>query len=163
MLVLPETKSKIMNLTHIPAFAFIGVSIRTTNENQQAMQDIPALWAKFFAENTLTKIPNKVDDTLYCIYSDYEKDYTKPYTTFLGCKVDNLENIPDGLTGKLIGGGNYTTFTAKGNLNEGIVVQEWMKIWSSDLDRAYTADIEVYGEKAQNPENAEVDILIAIQ
>lgn len=152
-----------MNLMHIPAFAFIGLSIRTTNENQRAMQDIPALWAKFFAENTLAKIPNKVDDTLYCIYTDYEKDHTKPYTTLLGCKVENLDTIPDGLTGKLIEAGSYTTFTAKGNLNEGIVVQEWMKIWNSNLDRAYTADIEVYGAKAQNPENAEVDIHIAIQ
>ncbi|GAB3524043.1 GyrI-like domain-containing protein [Emticicia fontis] len=152
-----------MNLTHIPTFAFIGLSIRTTNENQQAMQDIPALWAQFFAENTLAKIPNKMDDTLYCIYTDYEKDYTEPYTTLLGCKVENLESIPDGLTGKLIEGGTYTTFTAKGNINEGIVAQEWIKIWNSDINRAYTADFEIYGAKAQNPENAEIDILIAIE
>jgi predicted transcriptional regulator YdeE len=152
-----------MNVTTNPPFAFIGLSIRTTNENQQAMQDIPALWAKFFAENTLVKIPNKVDDTLYCIYTDYEKDYTKPYTTLLGCKVENLDNIPDGLTGRLIDGGTYTTFTAKGNINEGIVAQEWMRIWNTNINRAYTADIEVYGTKAKNPENAEIDILIAIQ
>ncbi len=151
-----------MNQTEISSFAFIGLSVRTTNENQQAMQDIPALWTKFFAENTLAVIPNKVDDTLYCIYTDYEKDYTRPYTTLLGCKVENLDKVPEGLTGRIITGGTYTTFTAKGNLNEGIVVQEWMKIWNSDLDRAYTADIEIYGEKAQNPENAEIDILIAI-
>ena len=152
-----------MNVTTSPSFAFIGLSIRTTNENQQAMQDIPALWAKFFSENTLAKIPNKVNDALYCIYTDYEKDYTKPYTTLLGCKVEILDHIPDGLVGKLIEGGTYTTFTAKGNIHEGIVAQEWYKIWNSGLDRAYTADIEVYGEKAQNPENAEIDILIAIK
>ena len=152
-----------MNVIQMPPFAFIGLSIRTTNENQQAMQDIPALWAKFFAENTLTAIPNKVDNTLYCIYTDYEKDFTKPYTTLLGCKVENLDNIPDAFTGRIINGGTYTIFTAKGNMNEGIVVQEWMKIWNSNLDRAYTADIEIYGEKAQNTENAEIDILIAIR
>ena len=152
-----------MNKTTIQTFAIIGLSIRTTNENQQAMQDIPALWAKFFAENTLAKIPNKVDDTLYCIYTDYEKDYTRPYTTLLGCKVESLDEIPDGLSGRLIKGGTYTTFTATGNINEGIVAQEWIKIWNSNLERAYTADIEVYGEKAQNPEKAEIDILIAIK
>ncbi len=152
-----------MNQTENPSFAFIGLSVRTTNENQQAMQDIPALWAKFFAENTLSVIPNKVDDTLYCIYTDYEKDYTKPYTTLLGCKVENLDTIPDGLTGRIIPGGTFTTFVAKGNLNEGAVVNEWMKIWNSDINRAYTADIEIYGEKAQNPEDAEIDILIAIR
>ncbi|RYU97568.1 GyrI-like domain-containing protein [Emticicia agri] len=152
-----------MQLTTIPSFAFIGLSIRTTNENQQAMQDIPALWARFFTENTLAKIPDKVDDMLYCIYTDYEKDHTKPYTTLLGCKVESLDNIPDGLTGRLINGGIYTTFTAQGNINEGIVIQEWIKIWNSDINRAYTADIEVYGAKAQNPEKAEIAILIAIQ
>lgn len=35
-------------------------------------------------------------------------------------------------------------------------------LWNSDLPRKYTADFEIYGEKAQNPENAEVDILVAV-
>lgn len=152
-----------MILIQNPPFAFIGLSIRTTNENQQAMQDISALWTRFFTENVLASIPNKVDNTIYCIYTDYEKDYTKPYTTLLGCKVSSLENIPDGLVGRTIDGATYTTFTVKGNINEGIVGQKWGEIWSTDLDRAYTADIEVYGEKAQDPANAEIDILIAIK
>lgn len=152
-----------MNLTAIPPFAFIGLSIRTTNENQQAMQDIPALWTKFFTENMLAQIPDKVDDTLYCIYTDYEKDYTKPYTTLLGCKVHRLDSIPDGFTGRIIDGGTYTTFMAKGNLNDGIVAQEWIKIWNSDISRAYTADIEVHRAKTQDPNNTEIPILIAIK
>lgn len=151
-----------MNQTAIPSFAFIGMSVRTTNENKQAMQDIPALWAKFFSENTLARILNKTDDTLYCIYTDYEKDYTRPYTTLLGYKVENLDTIPDGLEGRVIPGGTYATFVAKGNIHEGIVAQEWIRIWNSGINRAYTADIEIYGEKAQNPENAEIDIMIAI-
>ncbi|MFD2519368.1 GyrI-like domain-containing protein [Emticicia soli] len=152
-----------MILIQNPPFAFIGLSIRTTNENQQAMQDISALWTRFFTENVLASIPNKVDNSIYCIYTDYEKDYTKPYTTLLGCKVSSLENIPDALVGRTIDGATYTTFTVKGNINEGIVGQKWGEIWSTDLDRAYTADIEVYGEKAQDPANAEIDILIAIK
>jgi len=32
-----------------------------------------------------------------------------------------------------------------------------------DLGRIFTADFEVYGEKAQNPSDAEVDIFIAVQ
>ena len=31
------------------------------------------------------------------------------------------------------------------------------------MKRDYTADFEVYGEKAQNPENAEVDIFVAVK
>lgn len=64
---------------------------------------------------------------------------------------------------KTIQAGNYEKFTAKGDLTKGAVYEKWTKIWNTDLDRLYTADFEVYGEKAQNPVDAEVDILIAIK
>jgi predicted transcriptional regulator YdeE len=67
------------------------------------------------------------------------------------------------MIGKTILGGKFAKFTAKGNLNQGIVFSEWSKIWSMELDRKYTADFELYGEKAQNRENAEVDIFIALR
>lgn len=152
-----------MNTTAVQPFYIIGIAIRTTNENNEAAADIPHLWGKFMSENIIARIPNKIDDTIYSIYTDYESDYTKPYTTLLGCKVSSLDNIPDGFTGKSFSGGQYTTFTAKGKMSDGIVIQEWMKIWNTDIPRAYTADFEVYGEKAQNPDNAEIDIFIAIK
>lgn len=37
------------------------------------------------------------------------------------------------------------------------------KIWEMNLDRLYTADFEVFGEKAQNPANAEIDFLISVK
>ena len=94
------------------------------------------------------KIPNKIDNSILCIYTDYEKDYTKPYTTILGCKVSDLQNIPDGMVGKTFETADYTKIIAKGNILQGMVFNEWIKIWNSDLDRAYTADFEVYGEKS---------------
>jgi predicted transcriptional regulator YdeE len=78
----------------------IGIEVRTTNENEQAAKDIPVLWEKFMKENVLNNIPNKIDNTIYSIYTEYEKDHTKPYTTLLGCKVESLENIPEGMAGK---------------------------------------------------------------
>jgi predicted transcriptional regulator YdeE len=152
-----------MSKQHINQFNMIGISVRTTNENMQAAKDIPALWNKFTAEQIAGKIPNKIDGTVYCIYTDYEKDHTKPYTTILGCKVKNLDHIPEGMTGKNIQAGDYTLFTAKGNIMQGSVYNEWMKIWDAGLPRAFTSDFEVYGTKAQNFENAEVDIFIAVQ
>jgi len=147
----------------IQQFNVIGISIVTTNENGQSGQDIPALWQRFFSENISALIPNKIDDTIYSIYTDYEKDHTKPYTTILGCKVSSLEVIPEGMTGKTINGGNYHLQAAKGNVSQGAVYNEWVKIWNSDLKRTFTADFEVYGERAQNPGNAEVDIFIAVE
>jgi predicted transcriptional regulator YdeE len=152
-----------MDTQKINDFSVIGIAVRTTNENGQSGKDIPALWQKFMAQGMLEKIPGKIDDTLYCIYTDYESDYTKPYTTILGCKVANADTIPDGMMAKTFAGGEYNRYTAKGNLMQGIVFNEWVKIWDSHITRAYTADFEVYGEKALDPANAEVDIFIAIK
>lgn len=152
-----------MNSEKINSFNVIGISIRTTNENGQSGKDIPVLWGKFMSEAILEKIPNKISTDIYCIYTEYEKDHTKPYTTILGCKVSSLETIPDGLIGKTIDVVNYIKRSPKGNIMKGLVFEEWLKIWSSDIPRTYTADFEVYGEKAQNPEDAEVDIFIAVK
>lgn len=147
----------------IQKFYVIGISTRTTNEGGQATMDIPALWNRFMNEGIAGQIPNKLDNSIYCIYTNYEKDYTKPYTTILGCKVENLNMIPQGMIGKTIEGTNYIKYTVQGNISEGLVFQEWKKIWNSDLTRAYTADFEVYDERAQNPENAIVDIFVAVK
>jgi predicted transcriptional regulator YdeE len=146
----------------IPEFHVIGIAVRTTNENGQAAQDIPALWNKLMSEGILDRIPNKIDHSIYCIYTEYEKDYTRPYTTILGCKVENLDSIPEGMIGKTIEESTYTKYVAKGDLMQGVVFAEWTKIWNSDLDRTYTADFEVYGERSLNPADAEVDIFIVV-
>lgn len=148
---------------NIKSFQVIGIAVRTTNENGQSSNDIPALWGKFMSEGILGKIPNKTDDSLYCIYTDYEKDHTKPYTTILGCKVENLENIPSGMVGRIFEEANYEEFTAKGNLMQGAVFNEWMKIWNSEIPRTFVADFEIYDEKSHNPENAEVSIFVGVK
>ena len=152
-----------MKTIQLEAFKVIGITVRTTNENGQAGTDIVALWNKFMSENIIEKIPNKIDITVYSIYTEYESDYTKPYTTMLGCKVSTIETVPEGMVAMEFKGGNYTKFTAKGDLTQGAVFNEWTKIWEMDIERAYTADFEVYGEKSQNPKEAEVDIFIALK
>lgn len=146
----------------VQKFNVIGISVRTTNENGQSGTDIPALWNQFISEGILSKIPNKVSEDIFCVYTDYEKDHTRPYTTILGCRVKNLDTIPDGMTGKTIESAVYEKFIANGNLNDGIVFNKWLEIWNSGLNRSFTADYEVYGAKAQNPAAAAVDIFIAI-
>ncbi len=144
-------------------FRVIGISVRTTNENNQAATEIADLWGKFMHENILEAIPNKLDSTVYSIYTDYESDHTKPYNVILGCKVENLDKIPDGMVGKFIDGGSYMKLSSKGNLAEGLIINKWVEIWGMDLNRAFTADYEVFGEKAQNPADAEIDFLIAVK
>ncbi|WP_426479045.1 GyrI-like domain-containing protein [Chryseobacterium sp. CBSDS_008] len=152
-----------MKNVRVEPFKVIGISVRTTNENGQAAKDIPLLWEKMINEDMLNSIPGKIDNTIYSIYTDYEKDHTKPYTTVLGCQVNNLDNIPEGMVGYSFDGGNYIKFTTKGDISKDLVINEWIKIWEMDLNRTFTADFEVYGEKAQNPLDAEIDIFIAVK
>ena len=152
-----------MQTVKIKLFNIIGISIRTTNENGQASQEIAELWQKFMTEAIVSKIPNKIDNDVYSLYTEYESDHTKPYTTILGCKVENLDNIPDGMVGSSFKGGNYIKTSAKGDLMQGLIVNHWSKIFEMDLERIYSADFEVFGEKAQNPSDAEVDFYVSIK
>lgn len=150
------------NIT-LGSFNVVGIAIRTSNDKGQATKDIPALWERFMSENIASQIPNRADRNIYCVYTEYDGDFTLPYTTVLGCKVDHLGEIPEGMRGIEIPQSTYRICTAKGRLDAGIVVHEWVKIWNSGLDRAYVADFEIYGEKARNPEQAEVDIHIGLK
>ncbi len=152
-----------MNTQTIEKFHLIGVAIKTENKPGKDEQDLPALWGKFMSEGILQNIPNKIDDTIYCMYTDYEGDYTKPYTTIIGCRVSSLEQIPEGMMGKMVETASYVKYTAKGNIMQGAVQGVWQEIWSSDLERAYAADFDVYGDKAKNLEDGEVDIFVSVK
>ncbi|MGJ7033023.1 GyrI-like domain-containing protein [Niabella hirudinis] len=148
---------------HMASFKVIGISVRTTNENNQAAIDIPALWERFMTTGIAQQIPNKAGEEIYAIYTAYEKDHTRPYTTVLGCPVTSFDEVPAGMETVEIAAGNYARFTATGNISEGAVFNEWLKIWNTPLPRKYATDFEVYGAKAQDPEHAEVPIFIALK
>lgn len=147
----------------IESFQIIGIAIRTSNQDNKALGDIGALWQRFLNESLAEQIPNKLGNEVYSLYTEYEGDHNKPYTAMLGCKVSSLENIPEGMVGKSISGGNYVKMSARGNLMEGLIAQQWGKIWEMPIQRAYTSDFEVFGDKAQNPSDAEVDFLVALK
>ncbi|MGB0887190.1 MAG: GyrI-like domain-containing protein [Vicingaceae bacterium] len=152
-----------MEKTEKEAFKIIGIKIRTTNKNEQAAKDIPALWNKFMTENYVEKIPNKIDSSILAIYTNYQGDHTEPYDTIIACKVSSLKNIPEGMVGQEFTKGNYMKFIAKGDLTQGVVYNAWVNIWKKDLERVHIADFEVYGENAQNPKDAEVNIFVSVK
>lgn len=152
-----------MTSTKKEALTIVGIATRTSNDKGKAEKDIPQLWEKFMADGVTHRIPNKVNDTIYAIYTDYEGDHTKPYTLVIGCHVDSLDNIPEDMTVKLVPPANYNTFVAKGDLTKDAVINTWMEIWNSDLKRTYTTDMEIYGEKAMNPQDGEAEILVAVE
>lgn len=152
-----------MKSLQLESFKVIGITVRTTNENGQGAIDIPKLWERFVTENIAAKIPNKTDLAILSIYTNYEKDQTKSYDTILGCRVSSLSDVPEGMIRQEFTKSNYAKFTAKGNLNEGVVYNAWLDIWKKDIDRTFIVDFEVYDERAQNPADAVVDFFVGVQ
>ena len=152
-----------MTTTSFNEFHVIGLSVRTRNEDQHITQDIQNLWKKFIDQETVHTIPNRIEDTMYGIYTDYENGPAGYYTAIVGYKVSTLDNIPEGLVGTTIKDGNYSKFIAKGDVTKDAIPNAWANIWKSDLDRKYTTDFEVYDNRAMDPTNAEVDIFVAVE
>ncbi len=144
-----------------PDIWVVGIECRTVNTPERAPHDIGKLWGRFGSEGIIDKIPNKVSNDIIALYCDYEGDYTKPYTVVIGCPVGSSDAIPEGMVAKIIPGGSYTVFHAKGE-HPTSVIATWGKIWSDpNLERAYTGDYEVYGEKFFSRAPQEVEVYIA--
>ncbi|MGC6423150.1 MAG: GyrI-like domain-containing protein [Flavobacteriaceae bacterium] len=146
-----------MQKESIKPFKICGLKVRTTSENGQSTKDIGELWNIFLGDNITDNIPNKTDNPIFSIYTNYQGDFTQPYDTILGCEVDSLHKILKGIIGQEFKGGIYVKFTSKGSLHKGVVHRIWDEILKSDINRTYSADFEVFGVKSKNPENAEVD------
>lgn len=147
-----------LDTTHV-----IGIFTKTSNQDQQAAKDIPALWQRFMKEGTGAKVSNRIGDEIICAYLEYEGDHMAPYTCLIGYKVPNLDTIPEGLKGITIPTGSYNKFLAKGDLTGSALWETWNGIWKEDLDRTYAVDFELYGEKAYPIDNGEADVYIGVK
>jgi predicted transcriptional regulator YdeE len=160
---LQTKKTETMNNQLIQKFNVIGISIRTTNENGQSAKDLETLWGKFWGDEIQKQIPNKVNDDIYAVYTDYETDFTGPYTAIIGSPVSSLENIPEGFVGITIENAVYEKFISKGKM-PGAVFATWMEIWQNkDLNRAYKADFTIHGKKYYDGDNAAVETFISVK
>ncbi len=139
---------------------FIGLELRT--DNQKCSLEMPVHKEKFFNQNILAKIPHKINGNILAVYTDYEGDYTQPYSWILGAEVSSLDEIPAGLVGKVIPESKYAVFTTKGEFPQGLI-GVWQAIWQSNLSRSYTTDFELYSPDFDPQKKPEVKVYIAIK
>lgn len=144
-----------------PSIVIIGIECRTSNAPDKAPLDIPLHWGKFYSEGILNKIPNKTSNEVIALYCDYEGDHTKPYSFVIGSPVSSLTIIPEGMVAKTLPATSYAVFNAIGEHPKKLV-ETWGEVWKTTLDRTYTGDFEIYGEKFTSGSPQEVEVLIAI-
>ncbi|MCM3737689.1 GyrI-like domain-containing protein [Bacillus cytotoxicus] len=148
------------------AFQAIGISITTNNELEMSSDGkIPHLWNQYFQEQITNLIPNKATQTeTLALYSNYESDETGLYTFTIAVPVSTVIDTPENMTSFTIPAATYAVFTTrKGPLSE-IIAESWQEIWnwSKENKRAFTIDFELYDERACDPNDAQVDIYIAL-
>lgn len=144
-----------------PSIQVIGIECRTSNSPEEGPRDIPQLWERFYKEDIINKIPNRISNDVIALYCDYEGDHTQPYFLVIGCAVTSLDNIPKGMVAKTIPAGSYALFTAVGEY-PACLIETWGAIWQTKLKRTYTGDYEFYGDRFTAKTPKEVEVFIAI-
>ena len=77
-----------MKKSEFKAKKIVGIEIKTRNENNQAEKDMTVLWGTFINDNIMEKIPNKENLDIYCIYTNYESDFTGEYSSIVVVQKD---------------------------------------------------------------------------
>lgn len=146
-----------------PAISIIGIVCRTSNAQEAGPQDIPKLWERFYKEDISNRIPNKASSEVIALYCDYEGDYTAPYSVVIGCPVNSIDIVPEGMVAKTIPSSSYAVFRAVGEHPKALI-ETWGNIWKqSDLKRTYTGDFELYGDKFSTGSPKELQVFIAVR
>ena len=142
----------------------IGISVKTTNENGQSTADIEQLWEYFFSKNIISHIPNKKNENIFSIYTDYERDFWGKYTTILGVEVTSLEEIPEGMIGREVPEQTFKKIITKGEIPKAVGIA-WQQIWDMDLElnRSYLYDYDLYTQKSQQGTASEVEIFVGVK
>jgi predicted transcriptional regulator YdeE len=153
-----------------PEFSVIGIQVRTSNAKEvNGGGAIPKQWERFFNEGIADKIPNKVDSTIYAVYTNYASDYNGEYDFIIGMKVSSVSDVPPGMVAKKVPKGRYAIVaSAKGPVAQ-VVPQAWQRVYSLDDNkqlggaRAYKADFELYDQRSQNPQDSQVDLYVGLK
>ena len=96
------------------------------------------------------------------LYTEYEGDYTKPYTFIAGAEVSKEVQIGEELESIIIPKGKYAKFIITGDVQNS-VGQAWQEIWNMDLKRKYTCDFEEYQNNSEDMQKQEIHIYIALE
>lgn len=157
--------------TTLPEIKLVGITARTNlaSEMNLATAKIGATVQKYFHDGCPEKIKNrKKPGVTYCVYTDYESDFTGSYTYFIGEEVDSFDSLPEGFETLIIANQNYAKFTTEPGPMPAVCVGAWQKIWTMTSaefgnERAYIADFEVYDERAVDHQNVVLDIYIGLR
>ncbi len=157
-------------VVHQDEISIVGIEMRTSGENEMSGDGvIGGMWQKFSQDHILDKIPNKADQNVYALYTDYAKGRMGEYSVVIGAKVKDKSQVPAGMVAKTIPAGQYAVLTSEKGPGSTVIPTAWQKVAAlEDKDllggkRAYKADFEVYDEHATDPQNLQANLYVGLK
>jgi len=165
-----QTEAKGMNTVVLEQpFYVVGYSVRTRNDKEMSDDGkIGPLWQRFMQGNFAAQIPNRTDDTLIVVYSDYASDENGDYDYLLGARVTSIDKLPAGTTYTIVQPGSYAVVMTEVGAMPGVLRGAWRRIWQmtpAELGgrRAFQTDFEIYDQRSADPKRGQVEIHIGLK
>jgi predicted transcriptional regulator YdeE len=122
-------------------FVVMGIRARVSNATPERIGD---LCRRFHSLGDTQCVKGRLNDAGYCVYCEYEGDYTQEFTVVIGCAVPANTVIAEGMKKIEIAAGRFAVLQVTGKLPQG-VFEAWGEVWKAPLDRRYQADFDRYG------------------
>ncbi len=148
-----------MNITQqTENFHVAGIELRTSNI--KAAQTIPPHWQRFQQEGVLARLPGKLSDEVYAVYTRFEnqgRNNQGMYSLVLGAKVNPADPVPAGMTQVVVPAGPRMVFPVEAGRFD-LVGQVWYTIWNfHEREKTFIAEYERYSA------SGDIDIFIGIR
>ena len=159
------------SMIELSEIKLVGITVRTNLQTEmdpsraKIGQTIQAYFQDGIAQNINDR---KNPGRTFCVYTDYESDFTGDYTYFIGEEVKFEGDSMEGFSSIIIPAQNYAKFTSKPGIMPEVCIDMWQNIWkmkSGELGgkRAYLADFEVYDKRALDPSKTVLDIYVGVK
>jgi len=152
----------------VATFDVIGISVRTNNTTESGGNgQIPQLWQRLFMQGILSAIPDRADDAIVALYTNYASDQNGDYTYILGSKVKSGTKAPEGMTAVTVPAGKYVEFVTDKGPGAEIVPKAWGEIYAyfqapSSPKRTFKVDFERYDDMS-DPNSMQGHIFIGVK
>jgi predicted transcriptional regulator YdeE len=148
-------------ITQSQPITIAGLSIRTSNS--KAFDEIPAHWGAFFTQQVLAQIPDKINDEVYAVYTEFDRIPADPtdiaslgYTFVIGVAVSSTLRLSAPMVSTVIPAAKRAVFPVQPAQPDQVGGQ-WQKIWQMQkLPRTFAPDYEHYAA------DGAINILVSI-
>ena len=139
------------------AFNIVGISTKSSYDPQDMEATYAGLWEAFLEQDISSVIPDIIDDKIYIIQSDLDKEITGGLTLTIGYKTASLDNIYEELQGIIVEASKYAVFETNKDASS-----LWNQIAFSDLETSNQNNVEVYHYNDKTQTIEKTDIWVAV-